>query len=73
MSKEVVAEEKKKLPLSLYAIRDDNTGEVIWNARGYAYKSVDKAVTKLCELRVANPEKKYSLLQWFYMEKNRLE
>ena len=63
-----VPEEKKKLPNILYAIRDDDTGEIIWNARGYAYKSGDKALIKLCELRVANPEKKYSLLRWIYME-----
>ena len=65
MSKEVVAEEKKKLPAILYAICDDDTGEIIWNARGYAYKSLDKALTKLFELRVANPVKRYSLVRWF--------
>ena len=66
MSERTVTEEKKKLPAMLYAIRDDDTGEIIWNARGYAYKSLDKAMTKLYELRVANCEKRYSLVRWFY-------
>ena len=64
MSERVVAEEKKFIPLIMYAIRDNDTGEVIWNARNYAYKSADKAVKKLNELRLANPEKRYSLVRW---------
>ena len=62
----MVPEEKKKIPAILYAIRDDDTGEVVWNARNYAYKSFDKVMNKLVELRLAKPEKRYSLLSWYY-------
>jgi len=64
MGEKVIPEEKKKLPAMLYAIRDDDTGELIWNARGYAYKSLNKAMRKIFELRVANREKRYSLVMW---------
>lgn len=55
-------------PELLYAIRDVETGMVIWNARGGAYKNLFDVSAKLKKLHKQNPDKVYTLVSWSRLE-----
>lgn len=51
-------------PDILYAIREVDTGKIIWNARGSAYKHLEHVTNKLEKLHKKNPDKVYSVICW---------
>lgn len=53
-----------KIPHTLYAVRDLTTRELIWNARGSAYKKLSDVLHKIERLVRANPEHTYELVTW---------
>ena len=63
---EIMLEGDKRIgcPGCLYAIRDCETGRVIWNARGSAYKNKEDVERKLARLHKQNPEKNYAVIGW---------
>lgn len=49
-----IKEEQTTTPTELYAIKNINTGEIIFNARGGAYKDKEAALNKIKKLGSQN-------------------
>ena len=54
-------------PKCMYAIRDITNDEIIWNARGGAYKDMKDVVNKIKRLYEENPNNLYELLVWDFL------
>ena len=53
-----------EIPTEVYAIRDNGTGEVIWNSRGGCYTTYEGVCGRIEYLKELYPKRLYSIITW---------
>ena len=53
-----------EIPRELYAIKNDKTGDVIWNSKGGCYTTYDGVYNRIYQLRDLYPMNSYSVITY---------